>query len=82
MTTTRTTSKATSFYHVGDRVHVQRDGQACPGRISSIHPSSTGVEYVIAIDDPDGGVGGVVNIWTTSGRSSFLTLSPAGDGPR
>jgi hypothetical protein len=68
-----------ALHQVGERVHVQRKGQSIPGRISSVHRTERGVEYVIRTEPTDGGVGGVLNIWTTSGHSSFLT--PAGSVP-
>jgi hypothetical protein len=62
-----------ALHQVGERVHVHRKGQTNAGRISSVHRSERGVEYVIRTEAADGGVGGVVNIWTTSGHTSFIT---------
>lgn len=58
---------------VGDRVQIQHKGQPKPGRISSIHQVNDDVEYVVRTDPQDGGMGEVLNIWTSSGSSSFLT---------
>ena len=33
-------------------------------------------------DAPDGGMGGVINLWTTSGQSSFLRPAPVGGASR
>lgn len=60
-------------HQVNERVQVQHHGQRRSGRVSSIHHNDDGVEYVIRLDASDGGIGSVVNIWTTSGQSSFLT---------
>jgi hypothetical protein len=62
-------------HQVGDRVHVHRHGQRIPGRISSMHRSDRGVEYVIRTEPTDGGHGRVVSIWTTSGHSSFISAA-------
>ena len=70
------TTTLRALHQVGDRVHVQRHGQSVPGHITSVHCSDRGVEYVIRTQPADGGHGNVVNIWTTSGHSSFIT--PAG----
>lgn len=72
---TATQATITADYEVGDRVQVQGQGKTILGRISSIHRKNTGVEYVVRTDAVDGGIGQVLNIWTTSGESSFL--SPA-----
>ena len=64
---------STPAYQVGDRVQVHREGVATPGRISSIHHGQDGIEYVVSLTAPDGGLGSVINVWTTSGHSSFLT---------
>jgi hypothetical protein len=72
MTATQIVSTIVSAHQVGDRVRVQRKGITYPGRISSIHHRDNGVEYVVRTDTTDGGMGQVVNIWTTSGHSSFL----------
>jgi hypothetical protein len=37
------------------------------------HHVNDGVEYVVRTDPHDGGMGEVLNIWTSSGSSSFLT---------
>jgi hypothetical protein len=58
---------------VGDRVQVQHKGQPKPGRVGSIHYVNDGVEYVVRTDPRDGGMGAVLNIWTSSGCPSFLT---------
>ena len=60
---------------VNDRVLVQYDGQTRAGRISSIHRHADDVEYVIRFDDEDGGMGVVVNVWSTGGRCTLLTAS-------
>ena len=60
---------------VGDRVHVHLNGRRIPGRISSVHATDRGVEYVVRTDPTDGRIGGVLNIWTTSGHSSFITAA-------
>ncbi|MBN9620775.1 MAG: hypothetical protein J0H43_13755 [Actinobacteria bacterium] len=81
MTATHTSTTTTLPWLVGDRVQIQHKGQPKPGRISSIHHINDGVEYVVRTDRADpagGGVGEVLNIWTSSGTSSFLT---ALDGP-
>jgi hypothetical protein len=73
MTATQIGSKILPAHQVGDRVQVQHKGQHKPGRISSIHQVNDGVEYVVRTDPHDDGVGEVLNIWTSSGASSFLT---------
>ena len=73
MTATHTSTTTTLPWLVGDRVQVQHKGQPKPGRISSIHHVNDGVEYVVHTDPRDGGMGEVLNIWTSSGSSSFLT---------
>jgi hypothetical protein len=80
-TRTRETNEApgaarTALHQVNDRVQVHRRGTRRPGRISSVHHHENGVEYVVRLDAPDGGMGAVVNGWTTSGHSTVLT--PAG----
>jgi hypothetical protein len=72
MTATQIVSTSVSAHQVGDRVRVHRNGITYPGRISSIHHRDNGVEYVVRTDTTDGGMGQVVNIWTTSGHCSFL----------
>lgn len=67
-------------HQVNDRVQVHRAGTRRPGRISSIHHHDNGIEYVVRLEGPDGGLGAVVNVWTTSGHSTFLT--PAGGEQR
>jgi hypothetical protein len=73
MTATQIGSKILPAHQVGDRVQVQHKGQPKPGRVSSIHHVNDGVEYVVRTDPLDGGMGEVLNIWTSSGTSSFLT---------
>jgi hypothetical protein len=58
---------------VNDRVLVRYDGQTRAGRISSIHRHADDVEYVIRLDDEDGGMGVVVNVWSTGGRCTLLS---------
>jgi hypothetical protein len=67
-------------HQVGDRVQVRHRGRMTPGRIRSVHPLDGGVEYVISTDPVEGGMGHVVNVWTTSGRSHYLGLAPATAG--
>ena len=81
MTATQTYSTTTLPWLVGDRVQVQHKGQPKPGRVSSIHHVNDGVEYVVRTDPHDGGMSEVLNIWTSSGTSSFLT-APAHAAPR
>ena len=77
MTATHTSTTTTLPWRVGDRVQIQHKGQPKPGRVSSIHHVNDGVEYVVRTDPRDGGMGEVLNIWTSSGSSSFLTaLAP------
>lgn len=82
MTTTHPSAQASTIasaqthttpHRVNDRVQVHRRGSRQPGRISSVHHHTDGVEYVVRLDGPDGGPGEVVNVWTTSGQSNFLT---------
>jgi hypothetical protein len=73
MTATQTNTKTPLPWLVGDRVLIEHKGQRRPGRISSIHHVNDGVEYVVRTDPRDGGMGEVLNIWTSSGSSSFLT---------
>lgn len=70
------TTPLPALHQVGDRVHVHRSGQLIPGHVTSVLRDDRGVEYVIRTQPAGGGHGGVVNIWTTSGHSSFIT--PAG----
>lgn len=80
MTATQTDAKISPAHQVGDRVQVQHKGQRKPGRISSINHVNDGVEFVVRTDPADpsgGGMGEVLNIWTSSGSSSFLT-APGG----
>lgn len=79
---TATQTSTTPAYQVGDRVQVQRKGAATPGRISSIHRRKDGVEYVVRTEPAEGGIGGVINLWTTSGQSSFLSPAPTGGASR
>jgi hypothetical protein len=70
---TATQANFTPAYRVGDWIRVKRQGKPPPGRISSIHRKDNGVEYLVGTDGGTGGdVPGVLNIWTTSGQSSFL----------
>lgn len=82
MTATQIVSTIAQAHQVGDRVRVQRRGVTYPARISSIHHRDNGVEYVVHTDAADGGMGSVVNLWTTSGQSSFLRPAPAGGASR
>ncbi|MCW2529562.1 MAG: hypothetical protein JWM76_4422 [Pseudonocardiales bacterium] len=67
-------------HRVGDQVLVDQRGDLRPGRISSVHHHDGGIEYVVRADARDGGMGGVVNVWTTSGHSSYLVpLTLPGD---
>ena len=71
------TTTLPALHQVGDRVTVHRKGQTIPGHITSVHRSDRGAEYVIRTQPADGSRhGSVLNIWTTSGHSSFIT--PAG----
>ena len=70
----------TTPHRVNDRVQVHRHGTRRPGRISAVHHHDNGVEYVVRLDAPDGGIGAVVNVWTASGHSTFL--SPEGGEQR
>ena len=79
---TATHIRTTPTYQVGDQVQVQRKGASTPGRISSIHRRKDGVEYVVSLTATDGGLGSVINVWTTSGQSSFLRPAPAGGASR
>jgi hypothetical protein len=67
------TATLPAVHQVGDGVHVHRKDQRIPARICSVHRSDRGVEYVIRTEPADGGHGSVLNIWTTSGHSSFIT---------
>jgi hypothetical protein len=67
------TTTVPAQHQAGDRVHLHRKGQLIPGHITSVHRSDRGVEYVIRTQPTDSGHGSVVNIWTTSGHSSFIT---------
>jgi hypothetical protein len=73
MTAAKNGSKILPIHQVGDRVQVQHKGQPKPGRVSSIHNVTDGVEYVVRTDPHDGGMGEVLKNWTSSGSSSFLT---------
>ncbi|WP_375481060.1 hypothetical protein [uncultured Jatrophihabitans sp.] len=76
MTTTHAAQRDTTPrtpHQVNDRVQVHRRGTRRLGRISSVHHHDNGIEYVVRLDGPDGGLGAVVNVWTTSGHSTFLT---------
>jgi hypothetical protein len=78
MTATQISGTALPAHQVGDRLHVQHKEQPKPGRISSIHHVNDGVEYVVRTDPDDaGGMGEVLNIWTSFGTSSFFT-APGG----
>ena len=72
----------TPAFQVGDQVQGQRKSGTTPGRISSIHRRKDGVEYVVSLTAPDGGLGSVLNVWTTSGQSSFLRPAPTGGASR
>lgn len=82
MTTSESDGRSRTGLQVGDRVHVQRRGRLTPGRILSIHRQDDGVAYVVAVDAADSGLGGVINVWTTSGRSAYLVAAGAGGQPR
>jgi hypothetical protein len=82
MTATQPTTTISLPYLVGDPVRVQRTGVTYSGRISSIHRRDNGVEYVIRTHATDGGMGQVLNIWTTSGQPSFLTPPQVGGEQR
>ncbi len=82
MTTSESDGRGRTGLLVGDRVHVQRHGRLMAGRILSIHRTDNGVVYVVAVDAADGGLGGVINVWTTSGRSAYLVPAGAGGQPR
>ncbi len=82
MTTSDCDGRSRTGLQVGDRVQVPRHGRRLPGRILSIHRQDDGVAYVVAVDAADGDQGGVVNVWTTSGRSAYLVPSGAGGQPR
>jgi hypothetical protein len=70
MTDTQIDTRNRAPHQVDDGVQVQHRGHMKPGRISSIHRTHNGAEYIVRTDPVDGGMGGVVNIWTTSGRSA------------
>lgn len=78
MTTTRapqrdsTPHTPNTAHQVTDRAHVHRRGTRRFGRISSVHHHDNGIEYVVRLDGPDGGMAAVVNVWTTSGHSTLL----------
>lgn len=72
---TQPLSAAPTQYLVNDRVLVRYDGHPRAGRISSIHRHADDVEYVVRLDDQDGGLGVVVNVWSTSARCTLLTAS-------
>ncbi len=82
MTTSDCDGRSRTGLQVGDRVHVQRHGRLMPGRILSIHRKDGGVEYVVAVDAADSGLGGVINVWTTSGPSAYPVPAGAGGQPR
>ena len=63
-------------YEVGARVLVQHQGQTKHGRISSIHHRSNGTEFVVRTEASDSGMGGVVNLWTTSDSPMAMRLAP------
>jgi hypothetical protein len=58
---------------VCDRGSIRHKSQSKPRRITSIQHLHDGVEYVARADPHDDGVGEVLKIWSSSGRSSFLT---------
>lgn len=72
MSATPAPTKPLPVHQVGDRVRLHRHGLNHLGWISSINHRDDGVEYVVRIEAHAGGMGQVVNIWTTSGHSSFL----------
>jgi len=83
MTTSDFAGRSRTGLQVGDRVQVQRRGRLTPGRILSIHRQEGGVEYVVAVAAAsDCGLGAIVNVWTTSGRSAYLVPAGAGRQPR
>ncbi len=82
MTTSDCDGRSRTGLQVGDRVQVQRRGRLTPGRILSIHRKEGGVEYVVAVDATDDGLGGVINVWTTSGRSAYVLAAGAGGQSR
>jgi hypothetical protein len=67
-------------WRCGDRVLVQHRGRTCVGRISSIHRTPGGVEYVVHTDAAGGGVGHVLNVW--SRHSGPAPVSPVPGGVR
>lgn len=79
MTATQTDPHTTTHL-VGDRVRVAHHGQLTPGLISAIHRTSSGVEYVVRTAPTDGGMGTVINLWTTSGRSPVPPPTDGGAG--
>ena len=67
---------------VGDQVQVHTQAGLTLGRVSAVHRQGNGIEYVVRTDAHDGGMGGVVNVWTTSARSSYLVpLADSGEQP-
>ncbi|MDT0262293.1 hypothetical protein [Jatrophihabitans lederbergiae] len=67
-------------YQVGSRVLVQHKGTTSTGQISSIHRQSNGTEYVVRIDACDGGMGSVLNLWSTSDRPMSMRPAPMPEG--
>lgn len=67
---------------VNDRILVRYAGQTRAGRISSIHRHTDELEYVVRLDDEDGGMGFVVNVWSTGGRCTLLTASRGAEAER
>lgn len=68
----RSLSAAASPHLVNDRVLVWHRGQRRAGRISSIHRHEDGIEYVVRLDDSAGGMGTVVNVWSSGARCAVL----------
>ena len=72
MTATQTSSTSLPAYQVQ-----RNDTTTAPGRISSIRRRENSVDYAVRTD---AGAGGVVNLWTTSGKWS--SRCPAGGASR
>jgi hypothetical protein len=66
---------------VGARVRVHRADGSHPGRINAVHHRGATIEYVIHLDDSDGGLGQVVNVRATDGGAIALAsaVNPDGD---
>lgn len=78
MTETTIGAGTRPVHQVGDRVQIHRDGHIQRGRVNSIHRVSGGIEYVVHADAAGGGIGGVLNVWTSDVRTPFL--ASANDG--